>query len=1132
MLCVLSEVAGPKGITCSDFISTLNLSLLVTATVESVNFYAVQKDQNFVLVDSIRTELPIWAMAHSDTLLALLTKDFRLLFLDLNDGFKCRKNIKLDQRGQQQCLDGKATIVALDGCFLFHCFQSVVLIISIEDQPLARKRGRATEGYTIRSFSIGSVLVRSIRALLGTSKDSIVAILYRDYNLNFSLRYYEVNHALNKFKMVKQFKEFAEPIDQIMTPEVGGIVAFSTKHVFYFPGSDISYLELTNDSRDPRISVSYDNQTITSSLSTTIDNIMCTTNIDSSRSLLISNNGTAYVSLLQATSHRDSVAVLSLDLVELGKTTVPTSVHHLSGSLFFASSRLSQSLFFNVRSSAPHITVQKFMLSSPPILDMGLEKTKSTVQLLTCQGGTNSGEIRHYLDATVLLKPKEEPTTVGANANKLLMIYGDETRPIYGVYDVLGEIIGTVQFEKAKSGWLIAEATDNTNTSKLATPDFPAITRKQIFDKTGETKVSIIKSKLLPNGAYAYITQEGQLIFKHTGKFEHSKQLGEQEISLFDVQDLGDSHYILLVCFWDGSYCFLEADSEDFEICYSSKFSSGYGIADCALVYDKYRDKRTIWAIITSAQGELIQINFDWAKGTPRDSKTVVSNLGTFPLSIASGSDFTLLYHEDVALYLHFDEATEFFTPRPILKDNNISFTDVHILSSRSLAVLFGSKVFILSAFTDGAAFPVRTLFSDHLCIKISSVTERSSIVLCREYQANDQLFFLKLVDTVSMSELHRLPVGSEQVVDILSLPAASDIPKNSFAVLQNSHDNDIIKCYKLKKNRIIEVTSTVEGILDSSRLTLDSIALLNADELTFVLSGNLNFAVRLIPNGNKLTWEIIEPSVAQSRGYTLVAAIDDVAVFGDLSRGITLSRSTYKEGDETAMSISSLPIKLEYEPWFLSALETYKLDGGTHFFLGDSTGNFSSNIVEGNSVSTSYAFNIGQPVNVIKALPSSQPVSEERAIWPLVEPLVHQTGIIGTSDGGIYCVSHLISDETLDDLQPTLLKCQAELVANQEMLETQATKGVKFAAWTSKRDWTHLRIDDQGNNYSKPHIGLLDSMIMRRWLELDSNLRAYDQRGTASEEAFKSLKKSLKTCYKNKPLIQRLVYEASFRCT
>lgn len=1126
MLCVLSEIAGPKGITCSDFISTQKLSLLVTATVESVDFYAVQKDQNFALVDRIRTELPVWAMAHSDTLLALLTKDFRLLFLDLNDGFKCRKNIKLDQRGQQPCLDGKATIVALDRCFLFHCFQSVILIISVEDQPPARKRSRTSEGYTLRSFSIGSVLVRNIRALQATPSDSVVAVLYRDYNLNFSLRYYEVNLAQNKFKMVKQFKEFAEPIDQTMTPDVGGIVVFSTKHVFYFPGPGITYLELTNDSRDPKLSVSYDNQTITSSLSTTIDNIVCTTNIDSSRSLLISNNGTAYVLLLQATNHRDTVAVLSLDLVELGKTTVPTSVHHLSGSLFFASSRLSQSVFFNVRTSAPHITVQKFMPSSPPILDIGIGKTKGTLQLLTCQGGTSSGEIRHYLDVTVLLKSNEKPTSVGTNANKLFRIIGDEKRPIYGVYGVLGEMIGTVQFEEGEGGWQVAQATGNTNVGQIATSELPVITRNQVFDQSGETQASVVKSKLLANGAYAYVTQQGQLVLKHTGNFDHSKQLGDQEISLFDVQHLADSHYILLVCFWDGSFCFLEADSEDLEICYSSKLSSGYGIADCTLVYNKYRDKRTIWAIITSAQGELIQINFDWAKGTPRDSKTIVSNLGTFPLSIASGSSFTMLYHEDVAFFLDFDEVTEFFLPRPILKDIDFSFTDVHVLNSKTVAVLSGSKIFVLSAFTDGSAFPVRTLFSDHSCIKILGVTERCSIVLCSEYQA-DQLYFLKVVDTVSLSELHRLPIGSEQVVDIISLPVASDIPKNSFAVLQNSSVNDIIKCYRLKKNKIVPVTSIVEGIIDSSRLTLDSIAMLNADELTFVLSGNLNFAARLVPSETKLIWEITEPSVAQSRGFTMVTAIDDVAVFGDLSRGLTLCRTTYNDGDETTMKTSSVPIKLDYEPWFLSALEAYKLNGGTHFFLGDSAGNFSSNAVEDGSISTSYAFNIGQPVNVIKALP---PQTEDGASWPLSEPLVQQAGIIGTSDGGIYCVSHLISDETLDDLQPSLLKCQAELVANEEMLEALATKGAKFAAWTSKRDWTHLRTDDQGNNHSKPHTGLLDSTFMHRWLELDSNLRAYDQRGTASQEALGALERALRTCYKNKPLIQRLVYEA--RCT
>lgn len=1126
MVCVLSEVAAPQGISCCDFISSLILSLLVVAKHQKLEFYAAQADNSFDIVDYIKTELPVVAMAHSGSVLVFLTNDYRLYFFDLDDEFKCKKMIKLDQRGQQPCVDKPPILLASNRCVFLHCFQGIILVIIPEPEfPSTRKRGRNSDGYKVQSYAIGSIVVQAMDIISATDKAISVAILYRDFNFNYSLRFYEFAHQTLNFTMVKQFDEFSEPVNHFTSTDTGGVLVFSAKHIFYFPGPDISYLELTNDNRDSKISVSRDNQMVTSSLTTAISTIVCSSRIDPTRSLHISRDGTAYVLLFQATAQRESVSIQALDFVALGKTTIPTGVHHLSGSLFFASSKLSQSIFFNVRSNAPHISVEKCLLSSPPVLDINLTGNNGTSRVFCCQGGPQSGELRHYTDTDVHLQQLSNRKRLSDNANKLIPIRSGSLSAVFVVQSVLDRPLSVVTFRKDNT-WSITDSTNGVNLTSYATDSVPIITKDEIIYPTKVQQLQITKYKVLESGAFAYITSSGELIFKHTGVFEHNVQVDGLEVSQLEIQDLGNSRYIILLSYWHGSYVLFEADTDDFEMCSSEKLHDGSEITDSALVYDKYRDKSSLWIFLSTKQGQFIQRNFDWAKGTFKDDKTISTNLGSYPMSISQGGDLVVLYHSSSAFTLRFDEATEFFVPSVIQIDSDTLLTDVQVLDSVSITILSNSTALVYSISHQDLKFSSQTLFSDHLCIKSLSVNHTSSIVLCRSEQGLQVGYFLKIVDSRHMTEISRLNIGHDEAVDIISI-APFESPYACFAVLFNNSNSEIIKCYRIRKRQIEGLKATVKGILDSSKLSFTGISVLNAKEQTYVVSGNTCFVVTLWPSEEEMTFEVQQATITASRSISFAAALKDKYVCGDLVGGQTCF-TVCQEEDELVQS-KSTELQLEYEPNFLSAIALLSSNDGAILSIGDSLGNISSARLVEEKPETLYAFNIGQQINVLRAFADQNPSNNGS---PTPEPLVKQIGLIGTAEGGIYCFSHFEGDETVDDLEPTFTKCQAELVAYQELLEVLKTKGAKYNAWTQLRDWRYLRTNEKGEKQTKPFIGLIDTALMRRWLEYDSHLRSYDQRGDPSQKLLQELNKALKTCYKNKHLIQRLVFEATFRCT
>lgn len=145
------------------------------------------------------------------------------------------------------------------------------------------------------------------------------------------------------------------------------------------------------------------------------------------------------------------------------------------------------------------------------------------------------------------------------------------------------------------------------------------------------------------------------------------------------------------------------------------------------------------------------------------------------------------------------------------------------------------------------------------------------------------------------------------------------------------------------------------------------------------------------------------------------------------------------------------------------------------------------------------------------------------------IKPLLHTTAVIGTVNGGLYCVSKVVQ-ESREDIEKILVKCQAELISYLKTLTltNKTTKALNYSNWLSTKDWRTLSKNESGNYIRKDAFGMFDLAIIRKWLKRDHQLNNSGQRNKTDEELLNDMKTSLKVCYKNKRLLQRLVYESS----
>ncbi|OBA20850.1 hypothetical protein METBIDRAFT_11464 [Metschnikowia bicuspidata var. bicuspidata NRRL YB-4993] len=289
---------------------------------------------------------------------------------------------------------------------LLYRYTGFVTIFNLEallsNKSTLRKRNRKHLPGS-KTFSIGNVVV-SLMAISRKQGAPLIAVLYRDIDFNFSLRYYTFLAELKTLSMVRQMEQFSGAPSHVMGVGGGFLVASDTKLWFFPPHSKT--VTLANLVGDPNFPVSCNtlHNVVTLDMSVNADSylgsrIECSTQIDDNRYLLGSDSGTTLLIYIEMSTSHSVTTVEQFQVLDLGKSTISTNLVHLEDNVVYAGSRNSRSILFRILSLAPHIDILSCMTNASPILDATLCTNKHRKSLLLARGGFHSGELEMVLDS-------------------------------------------------------------------------------------------------------------------------------------------------------------------------------------------------------------------------------------------------------------------------------------------------------------------------------------------------------------------------------------------------------------------------------------------------------------------------------------------------------------------------------------------------------------------------------------------------------------------------------------------------------------------------------------------------------------------------------------------------------------
>ncbi|GEQ68212.1 hypothetical protein JCM33374_g1879 [Metschnikowia sp. JCM 33374] len=304
------------------------------------------------------------------------------------------------------CSDGAADYLVL---YMYTGFVTIFAVhaLSQGDTPApdlapSRKRNRKNTPRS-KTFSIGNVVVSSM-AVSTCTGTPVIAVLYRDIDFNFSLRYYTFSAHLNSFSMVRQMELFSGAPSRVMAVSTGFLVISDLK-LWFFPYHGTT-LSLADSVFDPSFPVSHNklHNVVTLNLAANMaaylgSRFESSTQIDPNRYLLVSNTGTTLLVYLDTNCTHSTTTVSQFQVVDLGKTTIASDLVHLEENVFYAGSQNSRSAVFRILPQSPFIDIVACVANSSPVLDMNISQHHHKKTLLLTRGGFHSGEVEVVLDS-------------------------------------------------------------------------------------------------------------------------------------------------------------------------------------------------------------------------------------------------------------------------------------------------------------------------------------------------------------------------------------------------------------------------------------------------------------------------------------------------------------------------------------------------------------------------------------------------------------------------------------------------------------------------------------------------------------------------------------------------------------
>ncbi|CUM65219.1 uncharacterized protein PRCAT00002850001 [Priceomyces carsonii] len=1158
MVHVISEIRLPKSINHSVLAQFFveDEECLVIAKLNQVEFYAIEEDPNGKIILSLRDSLNIKVsilalekiklVGWTREVVIIVTDTFNLLVISYDDQqFVKVENIKFDAGGQQQLLE-KSPMIVVDplnhpSYFVLHLFQGVIQLFVVQD-PTASTNKRIKRGeqrlFKIKTLPIGSIVVQKL-ALLKQDINSL-AMLYRDFNFNYSIRYYKIDTKKMILTQTKQLEEFELPQSNMVALNQGGIMVFNCLHLFYFPGPGIAHLNLS-DSIDSSTVYSPEKDVVTKSISQDSNDVgvyesfnSCLV-IDDSRILAITNSGKTYLIYINIEKKSNTlVKVNSFNMISLGMSTIPNSINHISRNVFFVSSRLSQSILFEILPKAPFININQFFPSSPPVLDIQFSKKNDKVSAFVCQGGYESGEFRRLqqnkLECSLLSNmncSSGEFLSVLKNQNSLtIKVLHGEDAFTYLKVDLPTFALSVIH--EVPKDIIASDFIDGQNVELGAS-------KLEIGDKSFVYNIN--EGNVLQDGSIIFFTEDRELIMFRGPVFLHLIKMPlELQIASYDLVLLGSNEAMLLIAFWDGHIELQRISSVANVVIVNDKLTQSGSIFSCALSYGSDNLKE-IWVHVLTSEGYFFQSCYDCETGKLIDFKKKEYCFNGLPMKITKNTENEIiLFNGRCAKFSKYSPYLKFYE---IFELTDLAdLRDVKFLTkSAFVTILDNGDLKIYKILDKSSGISERAIYSNSLNIKSSNIPNSDySVVLSvtlRPHHLTEELqkfSSLKLIDNLSMKEVDIFEFPHEEAWDLVDLVPfshseiilASSVIENGFIALCNSSNkNELALLFHVKDSKIIQLPKAdVAGLSSSSALSLQSITPVYEDKLSFIVSGNICFELTLRGDSDVLEW-VASPSSFKPPTISLGLSYQgSILVFGDMLKGL-FGGITNEDDDFSQVSIKELDC--EHEPDFLTSFDliSSKVQNKVQkLAYGDSLGNLA--LLEMNTekkitkTKNIMACNIGDQINVVKAIPSFN--SDKKGDSETVSEmgLTKPEAVIGTSNGAIYLLSNLNYD---DDIEDILLRCQRELLSITKGAENDSI-GIPLAS-----DWRLLRRTASGEYITKGQFGLIDASLIKRWLLFDY-LGTVESRNENIQYQIPKLKQKLKTCYKYKHMLQRLMLE------
>lgn len=1179
---LLSEIREPNCVNHSCFSSKLILGkpILVIVKIGKIEFYKIgsnKERKRLKLVNSLRTPEKVVSISilkenEQKEAVLFLTESFRLSYLKFAEDGKhllhyCFMNV--DARGQQELCDIDPILLSGhsegENYILLHCFQGIVQLIRANDEQsnlgkTNRKRSRSNkygdilwERPQVSSFFLGNIVTQRMVILKNPhGSGDVLAIQYRNFSYNFSMRYYRVDLKNMKLHLENQFDDFEQEPTDLIAPEIGGVLCLSPETILYFPSP---HVELTAREGQQNSSVCFmgglqflnmhlspmDNSNIMSRYF--VDHVC----IDASRTLLVSSDGMTYMLYLESKyTEEDVIVISSFRLIPLSKTTVPVNVHHISGSLFFASSRFSRSILFEVLPRKPYINICLFYPSNPPILSLDSKELDSGMKLMACQGGYDSGEFCKILskkfETASLIKISTSHRSLviierqgNENEHSLLILFNEEE----------GNSRIRVDWNKAHVSRPVVEDLAITNSGKiLACSVFDGfsitITDNGVFiDDRQATYEKILHCKQSFDGTIIYISDRNKLTFrlgKDTWTYPLDRNL---HICSCDIMKHESEQYILLA-YWEGTYQLLRYNTGSFTLILDENLNnSNATITSCSLAGNKFSND-FIYFFLISSDGLFSQHKFDTSKQVI--SSVTQKRVGDPLYRILRYGDSLLMAGTSSLIGLYYDPITSFY------KMSSIGITyerpdEVIFLKDNMLAISRRNEIEFIK-FKEEDITEDETIYSTLLNLKSLHIegTDLSVLISFLTYFSDisddyEKKFSLKLIDDKNMNIIDIFEFDQHGAFDLVDLSLVTDSldclqVEFAFVVLNSSSKSgQLVLPFYIESNKIKQFESSgILGLSMDGGISLQAIKPLKDFKNRFLLIGNVIFIIDIMldENESRVRCCLLPSTLIQTPSYAIGATMfKSNLVFGDLVKGI-INVSIRGSMEENDAKKDSKECYLNNQPFFLSALEELEEDAeNSKCIFGDSLGNISTlEISETGDYAQTMAINIGDQINVVKKIPELKNSKflasfekREKGEKTRENEAFGSRVLVGTTSGGLFLISEISDDKGFRSILET---CQKEIVNSMlHLFDVSTSKASKYENWLYRLDWKSLRKNLTGECMTRDTYEIIDLRPFKQWLFLDFYLSSYIK----DHSEHSKLKDLLVHCYEHKDFLQRIVY-------